>query len=158
MSLSPPKRPRHQEKWNVEFKSDDNELIHYEERNNLMVVLAIVTSFKVKRILVNSGSAMKFLSWETYKKMGLKKQSLSKPSPLYSFVNHLVEVKGTITLPVTLGDDKHTTTECIQFYVVDLPMAYNTIFGKPIMRMTKMVMATFYMNIKFLTSTGISFF
>ncbi|KAH1056455.1 hypothetical protein J1N35_034520 [Gossypium stocksii] len=43
--------------------------------------------------------------------MGLKEQSLSKANPLYSFMNHPVEVKSLITLPVTLEDGKHTTTD-----------------------------------------------
>ncbi|KAK5836476.1 hypothetical protein PVK06_012267 [Gossypium arboreum] len=85
---------------------------------------------EVKRILVNSGSIVEVLSWEAYKEMSLKRQSLLAASPLYGFVNYPVEVRGTITLAVTLGDVKHTTIECVQFYVVDHPMAYNAIFDE----------------------------
>lgn len=71
---------------------------------------------------------------------------------MYGFVNHPIEVKGTITLPVSLGDDEHTTKECVQFYVVDHLMTY-----RPIMRMEKIVIATYCIKIKFPISTSVCF-
>ncbi|KAK5842587.1 hypothetical protein PVK06_004963 [Gossypium arboreum] len=76
---------------------------------------------------------------------------------LYHFVNHPIEVKGSITLLDTLGDGEHTTTEYVQFYVVDHPMAYNAIFRRLIMRMEMMTIAIFCMKIKFSTKTGVGF-
>lgn len=74
-----------------------------------------------------------------------------KAASLYGFVNHPVKVKGSITLPVTMGDGEHMTTEYVQLFVVDHPMASNTIFGCSIMRMARMVVATFCINTKFPT-------
>ncbi|KAK5842532.1 hypothetical protein PVK06_004904 [Gossypium arboreum] len=68
-----------------------------------------------------------------------------------------VKVKGSITLPVILGDGEHTTIEYIQFYMVNYLMPYNAIFGRPIMRMARMVIAIFYMKIKFSTKTRVGF-
>ncbi|KAH1032332.1 hypothetical protein J1N35_044506 [Gossypium stocksii] len=56
-----------------------------------MVVLVTITGFEVKRIHVNNGNVVEVLSWNTYRKMGLKEQALSKASPLYGFTNHLIE-------------------------------------------------------------------
>ncbi|XP_016679251.1 uncharacterized protein [Gossypium hirsutum] len=89
--------------------------------------------------------------------MGLKEQVLSKASLLYGFTNHRVKVKGSIALLVTLGDGEHTTTEYVQFFVVDHPMAFNAIFGRLIMRTVKMVVTKFSIKIKFSTRTGIKF-
>ncbi|KAH1130379.1 hypothetical protein J1N35_001757 [Gossypium stocksii] len=122
-----------------------------------MVVLVTVPNFEVKRILVDSGSAVKVLSWEAYQKMGLKEQALSRVGPLYSFANHLVEVKGSITLPVTLGDGAHTTTEYVQFYVVDHSMPYNAFFKRPTMRMGRIIIAIFCTKVMFLTKIGVGF-
>ncbi|KAK5785108.1 hypothetical protein PVK06_039658 [Gossypium arboreum] len=122
-----------------------------------MVVLTIIMSFKVKRILVDGRIVVKVLSWDTYSKMGLKKHTLFKVSSLYSLANHPVEVRGLITLLVTLGDDEHTTMKYVQFYVVDYPMAYNAIFKRPIIRMKKMVVAIFFMKFKFSIETGVGF-
>ncbi|KAK5846637.1 hypothetical protein PVK06_002933 [Gossypium arboreum] len=94
---------------------------------------------------------------EAFQKMGLKEKALKKASPLYSFTNHPAEVKGSITLPVTLRDDEHTTTKYVQFFVVDHPMAYDVIFGRPIIRMERMIIATLCMKIKFPTKTRVGY-
>ncbi|KAH1129125.1 hypothetical protein J1N35_000503, partial [Gossypium stocksii] len=54
------------------LKSDDKQLVRDEEGNNPIVVLAIVARFEVKEILADNGSIREMLSWNTYKKMGLK--------------------------------------------------------------------------------------
>lgn len=150
MLVSAPKRSRQQERQSVEFGNNDEELVSDDEGNYPMVVLLTIANFEVKRILVYSGSAVEVLSWDAYQKMGLKEQTLSKGSPLYGFANHPAKVKGSITLLVTLGDGKHTTTEYGQFFMVDHPMVYNVIFRRPTMRMAKMVVVMFCMKIKFL--------
>ncbi|KAH1082170.1 hypothetical protein J1N35_021931 [Gossypium stocksii] len=73
-----------------------------------MVMLAAITGFEVKRILVDSGSAVEVLTWEVYQKLGLKEQVLKKASLLYNFAN-----QGCITLLVTLGDSERTITEYV---------------------------------------------
>ncbi|KAH1039611.1 hypothetical protein J1N35_041354 [Gossypium stocksii] len=57
---------------------------------------AHIRSFDVKRILVESGSTVEVLSWDVYRKIGLKEQALSKASQLYSFETHPIEVTGSI--------------------------------------------------------------
>ncbi|KAK5824923.1 hypothetical protein PVK06_019712 [Gossypium arboreum] len=63
-----------------------------------------IVGFEVKRILMDSGSAAEVLTREAYQKMGLKEQALKRTSLLYGFANHLVEVKGCITLPITMTE------------------------------------------------------
>ncbi|KAK5812376.1 hypothetical protein PVK06_027805 [Gossypium arboreum] len=60
--------------WNVEFSSEDEDSVCNKERNDPMVVLATVAGFEVKRIHVDSGNAVEVLSWEAYRKIGLKEQ------------------------------------------------------------------------------------
>ncbi|KAA3465916.1 Transposon Ty3-G Gag-Pol polyprotein [Gossypium australe] len=71
-----------------------------------MVVSVVIVGFEVKRILVDSGSTVEVLTWEAYQKMRLKEKTLKRASPLYDFTNHPIEVKGCITFPVTLRDDR----------------------------------------------------
>ncbi|KAH1091438.1 hypothetical protein J1N35_018695 [Gossypium stocksii] len=118
--------------WNLAMKIK-NWCVMEKEGNDPMVVSAAIAGFEVKKILFNSGSAVE------------------------DFTNHHVEVKRYITLPITLGDDEHTTTEYVRFFVVDHSMAYNAIFGQLIMRMARMMIATFCIKIKFPTRTGIGF-
>lgn len=52
MSVNVPKRLCQQEKWNIEFSNDDEELVCVKEGNDLMVVFVLIVGFEVKRILV----------------------------------------------------------------------------------------------------------
>ncbi|KAH1092395.1 hypothetical protein J1N35_019652 [Gossypium stocksii] len=149
MFVSAPKRSCHQGRRSAEFGNDDEKLVCDEDGNDSMVAFTMIVGFEVKRILVDSGSVVDVLSWEAYQKMGLKEQALSKASLLYGFRNSPVKAKGSITLPITLGDGEYTTTEYAQFFVMDHPIVYNVIFGCPIKRMTKMVATTFCLKIKF---------
>ncbi|KAH1072011.1 hypothetical protein J1N35_024339 [Gossypium stocksii] len=88
-----------------------------EEENDPMVVTTTIAEFKVKMILVDSGSVVEVLTWDMYQKMGLKEQALKKVSSLYDFANHPAK------------DGEHTTVEYVQFFVIDHPMACNAIFG-----------------------------
>ncbi|KAK5811434.1 hypothetical protein PVK06_026765 [Gossypium arboreum] len=94
-----------------------------------MVVLATIAGFEVKRILVDSGSIVEVLTWVAYKKNGVEE----------------------------VGDGEHTTTEYVQFFVVDHSIAYNAIFAHPIMRMTKIKIETSCMKVKFPIRIGIGF-
>ncbi|KAA3473388.1 RVT_1 domain-containing protein [Gossypium australe] len=59
-------------------------------------------------------------------------------------MNHPIEVKGSITLPITLG-------------MANRPVAYNSTFGRLIMRMVRIVVAIVYMKNKFLTITRVGY-
>ncbi|KAK5772044.1 hypothetical protein PVK06_048305 [Gossypium arboreum] len=100
--------------------------------------------FEDKRILIDSKSVVKVLTWKTYQKIGLKEKTLKK-------------VKWCITLPVIFRDSEHTTIEYVRSLVVDRPMAYNTIFGCPTMQMARIMIAIFCMTIKFPTKIGLGF-
>lgn len=122
-----------------------------------MVIFVTIAGFEVKKILMDSGRTVEVLSWEAYKKIGLKEQALSRANPLYDFANHPIEVKGLITLSVILGDGKHMTMKYVQFFVVDHSMASNAIFERPTIRMAKIMVSMFYMKIKFPTRIGFGF-
>ncbi|KAH1106917.1 hypothetical protein J1N35_010685 [Gossypium stocksii] len=66
--------------------------------------------------------------------MGLKEQALSRAGPLYNCTNHPIEVKGSITLLVTLEDrETHNHRVCLVLY--DGPLdTINAIFKRLIMR------------------------
>ncbi|KAH1097936.1 hypothetical protein J1N35_014857, partial [Gossypium stocksii] len=97
MSVNTPKSLCQLGKQNVDFSNEDEELVCDEEGNDPMVVSIVIAGFEVKRILVDSGSVV-------------EEKALKRASPLYGSKNHPIEVKGGITLTVTLGDGEHTTT------------------------------------------------
>ncbi|KAH1091559.1 hypothetical protein J1N35_018816 [Gossypium stocksii] len=111
MSVNSLKRLCQQEKWKVEFNDEDENSIYDKEGNDPVAISATIIGFEVKKILDNSGSVV--LTWDACQKIGLNEQALKKVSPLYGFANHPVEVKGCITLLITLRDDEHTTTKYV---------------------------------------------
>lgn len=60
-------------------------------------------------------------------------------------------------MPITLGQGKHTLTMFVNFVVLDEQMAYNTIFGRLLMRATQMVTVVYCLMIKFPTPMSARF-
>ena len=118
------------------------------------MVRAVIEDFLVERILVDSGNAVDVLHWDAFQKLGYKESTLRKTSPIYGFSNQPIQVKSAIVLMVILGDGQNTVKEKAEFVMVDQPSAYNAIFGRPLMRATKMVIATFCMKVRFPTASG----
>lgn len=52
-------------------------------------------------------------------------------------------------MPVTIGQGSHTLTFFSNFAVVDQPISYNAIFGRPMMKATQMVTFVDYLMVKF---------
>lgn len=137
-------------------KHDKAELLHV-KGNDPLVVSVTITGFQVKRILIDTDSVVEVLSWQAFKHMGLKDSTLKQSSSIYGFRNQLVEVIVSMVLTMVLGDDEHIVTEIVGFFVVDHPTTNYTIFGLPLMKMAKMVVAKFYLKVKFPTSMGEGF-
>ncbi|KAL0413088.1 UNVERIFIED_CONTAM: hypothetical protein Sradi_1510500 [Sesamum radiatum] len=62
---------------------------------------------------------------------------------------------GTITLPVSMGEEPKRKTLMIKFLVVDTPFAYNIILGRPDLNAFKAVVSTYHQKMKFPTKNGI---
>ena len=68
---------------------------------------------------------------------------------IYGFANQPIRVKGLINLPVTLGMGDNVVTMEAKFLIIDQPLAYNSIIGRLLMKKTSMVIAMYYLTIKF---------
>ena len=89
--------------------------------------------------------------------MGLDENQLRLAGPIYEFANQSIQVKGVITLPITIGQGEHTVTEMADFLVVDQPSAYNTIIDRPLMKKTNMVSTVYCLTVKFPTPTRVGY-
>ena len=89
--------------------------------------------------------------------MGFNASDLTPCSPIYGFTNQPIPVKGTTTLFVTIGDEKHTVTTMVDFLVVDQPFAYNVILGQPLMKKKKMATMVYCLTTKFPIPMGIGY-
>ena len=98
--------------------------------DTVVISLAIV-NYDVKRILVDNESSMDVLYYDTFLKMSLSTIQLQPISAsLVGFTGTSIQVKSTITLPITVGIEPHQRTLRLTFLVVKVPLAYNTILGR----------------------------
>ena len=87
-------------------------------------------------MLIDDGSTVNALSWEVYKAMGGTVTNLKAiKSPITSFCGGKTQLMGMAELTIKFDDreTKDTKTVISLFNIVDLPLAYNDIIGKPIL-------------------------
>ncbi|XP_074368057.1 uncharacterized protein LOC141708124 [Apium graveolens] len=117
-----------------------------------------IGTVNVHRAMMDTGSSADVLTYDAYKKLGfLDKGLTSTGGHLYGFTGNSIGVKGTIWLPVTLGEEPYMATLIAMFTVVDQACAYNVIVGRPLMRAMGMVTSIHHMTVKFPTPTGVGF-
>ncbi|KAK1404553.1 hypothetical protein POM88_004158 [Heracleum sosnowskyi] len=137
------------------FSEEDAKWVHHPHVDALVVRIKI-GSTNVYRVLVDNGSAVNILTYDTYKRLGfLDRELVSSGNQLYGFTGASVGIRGTIQLPVSLGDNPHVATQIVTFTVVDQPCAYNAIIGRPILKEMKVVTSVYHLTMKFPTPTGV---
>ncbi|KAL2455271.1 Uncharacterized protein Adt_47358 [Abeliophyllum distichum] len=124
--------------------------------DDALVIVANIVDFDVKKVLVDNGNAANIISWIVF--LGLK-ISLSKikhvTTPLYEFVGATIIPEGAIELPVTLGTYPTSVVIMTNFLLVKAPMAYNVIYGCPLLNAARAVVFVYYQLMKFSTSRGV---
>ena len=117
------------------FGPEDGQHVRH-PHNDALVISAHIQNFLVKRLLIDDESAVNALSWEAYKMMGGSVTDLKAiKSPITSFCGGKTQPMGVAELTVEFGDrdTKDTKTVKLLFNIVDLPLAYNGIIGRPIL-------------------------
>ena len=102
------------------FKGEDTQFIFSEEdarwvhhpHSDALVVNVRIGSRNVHRVFVDNGSSVNLLYYSTFQKMGLLDNDMTQRTTyLYGFTDNAFRVKGTIKLPVTLGEDPVSATQ-----------------------------------------------
>ena len=76
-------------------------------------------------------------------------------SPLVSFSGDRVNLKGIVTLIVTVGSYPRQLTCQLDFLVVDCLSSYNVIIGRPTLNHWKATTSTYCLKVKFPTKNGV---
>nr|AAP54912.2 retrotransposon protein, putative, Ty3-gypsy subclass [Oryza sativa Japonica Group] len=98
-----------------------------------LVLDPVVRNVKLRRTLIDGGSALNILFAKTLDDMQIPRSEL-KPSnaPFHGVIPGLSATPlGQITLPVTFGTRENFRTENISFEVDDFETAYHAILGRP---------------------------
>ncbi|XP_010277466.1 PREDICTED: uncharacterized protein LOC104611892 [Nelumbo nucifera] len=139
----------------IYFTNDDTRGIQYPHDDTLVVKL-LINDFKVKRILVDSGSSTNILFTKAFKRMEFSKADLQLANiPLVGFNGEVVRLIGKIRLPIEDGSPPHTVRLEHDFLVVVASSPYNAILGRQILHALRVVVSTYHLALKFPTNTGV---
>ncbi|KAL0344704.1 UNVERIFIED_CONTAM: hypothetical protein Sradi_4301700 [Sesamum radiatum] len=121
-----------------------------------MVIRLDIANFLVHKVLVDNGRSADIIFWDVIKRMGLEDAQLDLVhTPLVGFGGSGVASMGTISLPVSMGEESKRKTLMVRFLVVDTPFAYNIILERPGLNAFKAVVSTYHLKMKFSTKNGI---
>ncbi|XP_019181978.1 PREDICTED: uncharacterized protein LOC109177132 [Ipomoea nil] len=121
-----------------------------------LVIAMDVNGVVVRRILVDTGSSVNVLYFETFTKMGLTREQLNLvKTPLAGFTGDSVEAEGSITLPVEIGSYPDVQKLSMKFIVVNLAYSHNAILGRPGLEDLGALISIEHLCLKFRTPSGI---
>lgn len=88
--------------------------------------------------------------------MGLSDRDLKVENIyIYGFGGESIRVKGTIRLPVTLGDGAKSATQIVDFMAVDQESSHNALIGRPLLKEMRVVTSIYHLSMKFPTPGGV---
>ncbi|KAL2457888.1 Uncharacterized protein Adt_46183 [Abeliophyllum distichum] len=124
--------------------------------DDVLVITCDITDIDVKRVLVDTGSAVNVLNCKAFEalKMPIDRLKIIN-TPLQGFGGETVIPEGVIDLPVVLGKHHYYVTIITPFLLVRTPMAYNSIYGRTIINSVGAMISTQHQAIIFSTSRGI---
>ncbi|KAL0294254.1 UNVERIFIED_CONTAM: hypothetical protein Sangu_2519200 [Sesamum angustifolium] len=125
-------------------------------QNDPMVIRMDVANYLVHKSSIDNGSLIYIIFSSMLKRMDLGNLQLKLVNtPLVGFGGSEVLSKGTIDLPISIGEEPTRRICMIQFLVVDSPFTYNVVLGQPGLNMFQVVVSTYYVKMKFPTKGGI---
>ncbi|RDX95256.1 hypothetical protein CR513_22254, partial [Mucuna pruriens] len=107
----PPKGPDH-------MFTDEDYKGTSPHQDDPMVILLIVTYYKIERVLIDQGSFANVLYWSTFQKLGLSISSLEECSRiLFGFAREHVEKMGTMKIETVFGVGASAQTILVSYIV-----------------------------------------
>ena len=107
-------------------------------------------------MLVNSESFVDIMYITAYQQLRVDPKKL-RPfnSPLVNFSRDKIYLKGIVTLCVTAWTHPAQVTIQVDFLIVDCPLSYNVILGRPTLNKLKALTSTYCLKMKFPALNGV---
>ncbi|XP_057811605.1 uncharacterized protein LOC131025838 [Salvia miltiorrhiza] len=119
--------------------SESDKLLH--PHHDALVISIYIANCLTKRVLIDNGSSANILFCSAYREMGLDESKLiKKAAVLVGFSGESMTTVGEIDLPVYVEGVNLST----RFLVVDAPLAYNVILGRPWIHGMEAVPSTYH--------------
>lgn len=137
----------------ISFSNDDLHGVQT-QHDPIVVVIMTITSYNVKKILVDNGSSINMLFYDIFQKMKLFTDQLKKVNTLLvRFSRNFIVVEGEITLAMI--EEPQIRIEQLTFLVVCVPSAYNAILRWPELNILRAAVSMYYFLMRFLTRNGV---
>ena len=121
-----------------------------------LVIMVMIEGFNTRRVLVDNGSSTDIIYLPAFQQLKVDPKRLRPfDSPLVSFNGDKVYPRGTVTLTVTAGSHPFQVTNKHNFLVVDSPLSYNVIIGRPTLNCWKAATSTYCLKVKFPIKQGL---
>lgn len=124
------------------------------EPDRLMLEMKITNS-RVKRIIVDSGSSADIITLDCLRKLKYTEKDVTPTSqPLIGFGGGYVYPLGFAKLAVRLEEGGKGRSLPVDFLVVDTPLPYNAIMGRPTMNKIKATISVYQLLLQYETDKG----
>ena len=118
--------------------------------------MVMIEGFNTRRVLVDNGSSTDIIYLPAFQQLKVDPKRLRPfDSPFVSFNGDKVYPRGTVTLTVTAGSHPFQVTNKHNFLVVDSPLSYNVIIGRPTLNCWKAATSTYCLKVKFPIKQGL---
>ncbi|XP_072074217.1 uncharacterized protein [Arachis hypogaea] len=122
-----------------------------------VVITMILANANLHRTLIDQGSSADILLKSAFNKLRLEEKELrAYPDNLFEFGDIPIRPLGFIPLHTTFGNGMKSRTLSIDYIVVDVASAYNTLIGRTTLNRLVAFVSTPHLCVKFLTSKGIA--
>ncbi|XP_072076482.1 uncharacterized protein [Arachis hypogaea] len=122
-----------------------------------VVITMILANVHLHRTLVDQGSSADLLFKPAFDKLGLDEKELRDyPDTFFRLGDTLIKPLGFIPLDTTFGKGMKSKTLTIEFIVVDVASAYNTLIGRTTLNWLGAVVSIPHLCMKFPTLEGIA--
>ena len=139
----------------IAFSERDARYVHYPHCDAL-VVKAMISNNNVHRMLVYKRSSIDILYYQEFEKTGSKVSDLKpSPNPIYNFTGDFVIPLRVVSLPMTLGEYSRQSCVMENFLVIDQPLAFNVVLGRPPLRELRAITSIYHLLMKFPTPHGV---
>ncbi|KAJ8424731.1 hypothetical protein Cgig2_010031 [Carnegiea gigantea] len=104
---------------------------------------------------IASGSFIDIITWDCLKKFThLGRDIIPLVHPILGFGRQEVNPTGMIHLPTCFGDKLKDKNLEVDFLVIDVPMSYNVILGRPALYKVKAVITPYFLQLQFEVDDG----
>ena len=125
---------------------DEDKIGTIQPHDDALMITLRIWDYDVKKVMVDQGSTAEIMYPDLYNGLNLKAKDLTpNSSPLVSFEEKIIILKGQIRLPVQIGSKMVE----VDFIVVDAYSPYTAIVARPWLHTLEAVSSTLHQKVKY---------